>query len=53
MSQVVTDARKVEGVTSVDPDRVAARITVRYDPSRTNEAAVVSAVQALIDRVAQ
>ena len=47
----MTNARKIKGVTTVDVDQSSATLTLRFDPAQTDERAVASAVQAILDRL--
>lgn len=47
----MTNARKIKGVTAVAVDQSSATLTLRFDPAQTDERAVASAVQAILDRL--
>lgn len=47
----MTNARKIKGVTAVDVDQSSATLTLRFDPAQTDDRAVASAVQAILDRL--
>ena len=47
----MTNARKIKGVTAVDVDQSSATLTLRFDPAQTDERALASAVQAILDRL--
>lgn len=48
---MVTEAKRIPGVTEVRANLAAARLTLRYDPSMTTEAKVATALSAIVDRL--
>lgn len=48
---MVTEAKRIPGVTEVRAELAAARLTLRFDPSVTTEAKVATALQAIVDRL--
>ncbi len=48
---MVAGCKQIPGILSVEADRSSARLTVRYDPAVTSEAAVLKAVQKVVDSI--
>ncbi|CAN5237096.1 hypothetical protein BH18CHL2_BH18CHL2_10820 [soil metagenome] len=47
----MADAKGITGVTRVRVDQAAARLLLRYDSAITDERSLLTAVQAIVDRL--